>query len=118
MRYLKNIAKNIILPAVPHVRSTAPRITNRTRPTTTTRMSSATAPGEQFEPRQTSTTEDYHPDPSKSLPLSPARQVLIDDIIALYSCEPTIKRVERCTPDCVYDDQFVYANDRYKMAGQ
>ncbi|KAF2158420.1 hypothetical protein M409DRAFT_61670 [Zasmidium cellare ATCC 36951] len=81
-------------------------------------MSSATAPGEQFEPRQTSTTEDYHPDPSKSLPLSPARQALIDDIIALYSCEPTIQRIERYTPDCVYDDQFVYANDRYKMAGQ
>jgi len=78
----------------------------------------STAPGEQFEVRQTSTSEDYTPDPSKSLPLSPARQALVDDIIALYSCEPTIKRVERYTPDCVYDDQFVYANDRYKMAGQ
>lgn len=32
--------------------------------------------------------------------------------------EPTIERVKRYTPDCVYDDQFVYANDRYKMAGQ
>ena len=41
-----------------------------------------------------------------------------DDIIALYSCEPTVERVKRYTPDCVYDDQFVYANDRYKMAGQ
>lgn len=41
-----------------------------------------------------------------------------DDIIALYSCEPTVDRVKRYTPDCVYDDQFVYANDRYKMAGQ
>lgn len=58
------------------------------------------------------------PNPSASIPLSPARQALIDDIIALYSCQPTIKRVERYTPDCVYDDQFVYANDRYKMAGQ
>lgn len=76
------------------------------------------APGEQFEPRQTATSEDYHPDPSKSIKLTPARQALVDDIIALYSCEPTIKRVERYTPDCVYDDQFVYANDRYKMAGQ
>ena len=75
-------------------------------------------PGEQFEPRQTSTTPDYTPDPSRSISLSPARQSLIDDIIALYSCEPTIRRVERYTPDCVYDDQFVYANDRYKMAGQ
>ena len=84
--------------------------------TTTTTMPSA--PGEQFEVRQTATSEDYTPDPSKSIQLPPNRQALIDDIIALYSCEPTIKRVERYTPDCVYDDQFVYANDRYKMAGQ
>ena len=75
-------------------------------------------PGEEFEPRQTSTTEDYTPNPANSIKLSPARQALVDDIIALYSCEPTIRRVERYTPDCVYDDQFVYANDRYKMAGQ
>lgn len=80
---------------------------------TTFKMSSA--PGEQFEVRQTSTSEDYTPDPSRSIKLSPARQALVDDIIALYSCEPTIKRVERYTADCVYDDQFVYANDRYKM---
>jgi len=86
--------------------------------TTATALKMSTAPGEQFEVRQTSTSEDYTPDPSKSLPLSPARQALVDDIIALYSCEPTIKRVERYTSDCVYDDQFVYANDRYKMAGQ
>ncbi|CAN9095178.1 hypothetical protein CUC08_Gglean004910 [Alternaria sp. MG1] len=76
------------------------------------------APGEQFEPRQTATSEDYEPDPSKSIKLSPQRQALVDDIIALYSCQPTIQRVKRYTPDCVYDDQFVYANDRYKMAGQ
>lgn len=79
---------------------------------------SSSAPGEQHEIRQTSTSEDWTPDPSKSLPLSPARQALIDDVIALYSCDPTVKRVERYTADCVYDDQFVYANDRYKMAGQ
>lgn len=75
-------------------------------------------PGENFEPRQTSTSAEVPPDPSKSLKLSPARQALVDDIIALYSCEPTVERVKRYTPDCVYDDQFVYANDRYKMAGQ
>ncbi|RDX41395.1 hypothetical protein OH76DRAFT_1333861, partial [Lentinus brumalis] len=74
--------------------------------------------GEHFEVRQTSATDDYKPDPSKSIKLSPARQTLLDDIIALYSCQPTCRRVERYTPDCVYDDQFVYANDRYKMAGQ
>ncbi|KAI9849812.1 MAG: hypothetical protein M1837_000025 [Sclerophora amabilis] len=81
-------------------------------------MAPASAPGENFEVRQTSSTDDYTPDPSKSLPLSPARQRLVDDILALYSCEPTVERVKRYTPDCVYDDQFVYANDRYKMAGQ
>nr|OQO27990.1 hypothetical protein B0A51_05115 [Rachicladosporium sp. CCFEE 5018] len=75
----------------------------------------SSAPGEEFEVRQTATSEDYTPDPSKSIKLPPNRQALIDDIIALYSCEPTIRRVERYTPDCVYDDQFVYANDRYKM---
>ncbi|KAF2218848.1 hypothetical protein BDZ85DRAFT_276640 [Elsinoe ampelina] len=80
--------------------------------------STTTAPGEQFEVRQTNSTEDYKPDPNKSIKLSKARQELVDDIIALYSCEPTIRRVERYTPDCVYDDQFVYANDLYKMAGQ
>ena len=76
------------------------------------------APGEQFEIRQTAKSEDYTPNPSSSIKLSPARQRLVDDVIALYSCEPTIERVKRYTPDCVYDDQFVYANDRYKMAGQ
>jgi hypothetical protein len=76
------------------------------------------APGENFEVRQTHPSEEYTPDPSKSLPLSPARQALVDDIIELYGCHPTVRRVERYTPDCVYDDQFVYANDLYKMAGQ
>ena len=75
-------------------------------------------PGERFEVRQTHPTGDYTPDPSKSLPISPARQRLLDDIVALYECKPTVERVKRYTPDCVYDDQFVYANDRYKMAGQ
>ncbi|KAK2614258.1 hypothetical protein N8I77_001104 [Diaporthe amygdali] len=78
----------------------------------------ASLPGEYFEIRQTHPTGDYKPDPSKSLPLSTARQSLIDDIIALYEMKPTVDRVKRYTPDCVYNDQFVYANDRYKMAGQ
>ncbi|KAK0636453.1 hypothetical protein B0T17DRAFT_651237 [Bombardia bombarda] len=60
-------------------------------------------------------TGDYTPDPAKSLPISSARKALIDDIIEM---KPTVERVKRYTPDCVYNDQFVYANDRYKMAGQ
>ncbi|KAL7619543.1 hypothetical protein AAE478_010083 [Parahypoxylon ruwenzoriense] len=75
-------------------------------------------PGEHFEARQTHPTGDYTPDPSKSLPLSPARQALVDDIVALYEMKPTVERVKRYTSDCVYNDQFVYADDRYKMAGQ
>lgn len=63
--------------------------------------------------RQTHPTGDYKPNPSKSIPLSPARQALIDHVIALYSYELTIERVKRYTPGCVYDGQFVHANDRY-----
>jgi hypothetical protein len=61
---------------------------------------------------------DWHPEPTKSLPLNAARQALVNDILALYSCEPTVDRIKRYTPDCVYDDQFVFVNDRYRMAGQ
>ncbi len=95
------------------------------RPPTARAMSSssqlpkdASLPGEHFAVRQTASSDDYQPDPSRSIKLSPARQALLDDVLALYSCQPTRRRVERYTPDCVYDDQFVYANDRYKMAGQ
>ncbi|RXK36974.1 hypothetical protein M231_05738 [Tremella mesenterica] len=83
-----------------------------------TREAASGIPGEQVEPRQTLPTEDMEPDPSKSIPLSPNRQKLIDDVIALYSCQWTVERIARYAPACVYDDQFVYANDRYKMAGQ
>lgn len=75
-------------------------------------------PGERFEVRQTHPTGDYTPIPSKSFLLSASRQALLDDIIALYEMKPTVARVRRYTPDCVYNDQFVYADDRYKMAGQ
>lgn len=94
----------------PFIMSANPSIENASIP--------ASAPGENYEPRQTHPSEDYTPDPSKSLPLSKARQELVDDILELYSCRPTVQRVKRYTSDCVYDDQFVYANDRYKMAGQ
>ncbi|WVF73037.1 hypothetical protein IAT40_007855 [Kwoniella sp. CBS 6097] len=83
-----------------------------------TRNAASGVTGESVEPRQTLPTEDMEPNPSKSIPLPPNRQKLVDDIIALYSCQPTVERVARYAPACVYDDQFVYANDRYKMAGQ
>ncbi|WVQ67099.1 uncharacterized protein L199_005293 [Kwoniella botswanensis] len=83
-----------------------------------TRKAASGVTGESVEPRQTLPTEDMEPNPANSIPLPPNRQKLIDDVIALYSCQPTIERVARYAPACVYDDQFVYANDRYKMAGQ
>lgn len=85
---------------------------------TRTREAASGIPGEQVEPRQTLPSEDMEPNPANSIPLPPNRQKLVDDVIALYSCQPSIERVARYAPACVYDDQFVYANDRYKMAGQ
>ena len=97
--------------------STTTNMSDNNHPIATGTIPSS-APGENFEPRQTHPSEDYTPDPSKSIPLPPNRQALVNDIIDLYSCKPTVEKVKRYTPDCVYDDQFVYANDRYKMAGQ
>lgn len=57
------------------------------------------APGEQFEPRQTATSEDYEPDPSKSIKLSPQRQALVDDVsrsfVALFETAAP-SRSHRC----------------------
>ena len=89
------------------------------RPRTILKMStSSNAPGAQFEHRQTYDSSDFTPNKSKSLPLSPARQALVDDILALYSCHPTVERIKRYTPDAVYDDQFGYCDNRYKIAAQ
>jgi hypothetical protein len=76
-------------------------------------MTSSPPPSE-----ETSAPADWHPNPSRSLPLSKARQALVDDIIELYSCHPTEARILRYTPDCVYDDQFVHADNRYNVASQ
>lgn len=54
----------------------------------------ASAPGEQFEVRNVSESDDAHPDSSKSIKL-PNRQRLIDDIIDLYSMKPTVEKVKR-----------------------
>lgn len=74
--------------------------------------------GKHFEPPQPIDATTFKPDPSKSIKLSPQRQALLDDILALYACQPSVERIKRYTPDAVYDDQFGYANNRYKIAGQ
>ncbi|EGX96359.1 hypothetical protein CCM_01015 [Cordyceps militaris CM01] len=84
----------------------------------TSAAGSSIAPGAQFEHRQNFSSSDFTPNPSVSLQLSPTRQGLVDDILALYDCRPTIARIERYTPDAVYDDQFGYADNRYKIAAQ
>ena len=112
----------VLIPRLNQARSNLRSFTTTPTMSANSKMESASlpasAPGENYEPRQTHPSEDYTPDPSKSLPLSKERQALVDDILDLYSCKPTVQKVKRYTSDCVYDDQFVYANDRYKMAGQ
>jgi hypothetical protein len=75
-------------------------------------------PGKHFEPRQSDSRGDYTPNPSKSLPLSPTRKALVDDIISLYEMGATVELMQRYTPDAVYNDELGYADDRYKIAGQ
>ena len=115
-------ASNLLNPFLNQTRSNLRAFNTTSTMSSNSKMESASipasAPGENYEPRQTHPSEDYTPDPSKSLPLSKERQSLVDDILDLYSCKPTVQKVKRYTSDCVYDDQFVYANDRYKMAGQ
>ena len=69
-------------------------------------------------PQSASDKEDYTPNSSRSLPLSPQRQSVVNDILALYCCQPTRDRVKRYAPDCVFEDMFGYADNRYKVAGQ
>jgi hypothetical protein len=75
-------------------------------------------PGKCFEPRQNDPTGDYTPNPSKSFPLSPARKALVEDIISLYEIGATVDRMQRYTPDAVYNDELGYADDRHQIAGQ
>ena len=65
---------------------------------TRTRAAASGQTGESVEPRQTLPTEDMEPNPSKSFQLPPNRQKLVDDVIMLYSCQPTIERVARYAP--------------------
>lgn len=65
---------------------------------TRTREAASGIPGEQVEPRQTLPSEDMEPNPANSIPLPPNRQKLVDDIVALYSCQPSIERVARYAP--------------------
>jgi hypothetical protein len=53
------------------------------------------APGEQFEPRQTATSEDYEPDPGKSIKLSPHRQALVDDVRSLPHLVSPLRILDR-----------------------
>ncbi|KAG6008426.1 hypothetical protein E4U21_004448 [Claviceps maximensis] len=86
--------------------------------TSTSNTTPASGPEKQTSSAATSSASDFTPNPSASLPLSPPRQALLDDILALYSMKPTVDRIKRYTPDCIYDDPFGYADNRYKVAGQ
>jgi len=59
------------------------------------------APGEQFESRQTATSEDYEPDPSKSLKLSSQRQALVDDVSSLPQPNDTCENLSIMACSCL-----------------
>lgn len=66
---------------------------------------------------------DYEPHPSSSIPLTPARQKIVDSICALYSGSARDKEVgERdmlvYAEKAVYDDPWSYCDTRFKIAGQ
>ncbi|KAI1139180.1 hypothetical protein F5Y05DRAFT_381038 [Hypoxylon sp. FL0543] len=67
--------------------------------------------------RQAHPTGDHALDPSKSLPLSPARRGLLDDIITLYELKLMVVFVKRHTRNCVYIGQIMYPNDRHRATG-
>ena len=77
---------------------------------TRTRAAASGIPGEQVEPRQTLPTEDMEPNPANSIPLPPNRQKLVEDIIALYSCQITVERVARYAP-CELFFRFALISD-------
>ena len=109
LQYLFSHTTKVVLPRLPQSHLTLRQFHNSryimsANPNIEMASIHAPAPGEKYEPRQTHDTEDYTPDPSKSIPLSKARQELVDDTIGLYSCKPTIEKMKRYMPDCVYDD--------------
>jgi hypothetical protein len=61
---------------------------------------------------------DYTPHPTKSLPLSPSRQKIIDSITRLYSGSASEEDMQVYAEKAVYDDPWSYCDTRYKIAGQ
>ena len=71
------------------------------------------------------TNEDYEPNPSASIKISPDRQHIVDSILRLYSGSGTHDKDATGEQDmrvyakkAVYDDIASYCDTRYKIAGQ
>ena len=71
------------------------------------------------------TSEDYEPNPSASIKLSPERQHIVDSICRLYSGSGNHdegstgeKDMRVYAKKAVYDDVWSYCDTRYKIAGQ
>ncbi|KAH9809330.1 hypothetical protein Tdes44962_MAKER06191 [Teratosphaeria destructans] len=61
---------------------------------------------------------DYEPHPASSLPLSPARQHILDSITRLYSGSASEADMRVYAARAVYDDPWSYCDTRFKIAGQ
>ncbi|TVY52488.1 hypothetical protein LCER1_G007060 [Lachnellula cervina] len=61
---------------------------------------------------------DYTPHPSSSIPLSPSRQKIVTSICALYSGSASEEDMRVYAERAVYDDPWSFCDDRFKIAGQ
>lgn len=71
------------------------------------------------------TNEDYNPEPTKSISISPTRQSILDSVLRLYSGSATHEAESTGEADCrvyaktaIYDDVWSFCDTRYKIAGQ
>jgi hypothetical protein len=60
----------------------------------------------------------YAPDPSKSIPIPPERQSIVDTITRLYSCKATEEDFKVYDEKAIYDDPLSYCDTREKIAAQ
>ncbi|TVY17292.1 hypothetical protein LARI1_G005493 [Lachnellula arida] len=69
-------------------------------------------------PNTNTTSTDYTPHPTSSIPLPPSRQKIVNSICALYSGSASEEHMRVYAEKAVYDDPWSFCDDRFKIAGQ